>query len=161
MKKLLLLILPLFTLFSCIVDARWFELGGASNEGTWCLRNTTDNTLEIIAYEHYYSKEYVKKDMLRPKGSVVVYRRSPAVESRQLPQFEDWLQYDSLYICDDKGNVLQKYLLENKDIEERSIFREEEWQFYEEFLGTVRTVSNGTLLLFDCMWVYDIREEDL
>uniref|UniRef100_UPI004056D405 hypothetical protein n=1 Tax=Alistipes sp. TaxID=1872444 RepID=UPI004056D405 len=132
----------------------------SSNHGYWYVNNMTNNTLEVAIYKHSYEKEYVKKILL-PKDSICVGTSGRLLGNRELPQFEDLLQYDSLYICDEKGNVLQKYLQENKDIEERSIFREEEWRFYEEFLGTVKTVSNGTLLLFDCIWVYDIREEDL
>uniref|UniRef100_UPI004056DCA8 hypothetical protein n=1 Tax=Alistipes sp. TaxID=1872444 RepID=UPI004056DCA8 len=113
MKKIkLLLVLPLVALLSCVkvINEDRYEQTG-SNVGAWYVKNNTDNELKIVAYKHVglWTTE-VYDIWANPQDSTYVYVSVREVKSGKLPQFEDLLDIDSLYICDKDKVVLRKYL---------------------------------------------------
>jgi len=161
MKKIkLLLVLPLVALLSCVkvINEDRYERTG-NNVGAWYVKNNTDNELKIVAYKHVGLRTTkVYNIWANPQDSTYVYVSVREVKSGKLPQFEDLLDIDSLYICDKDEVVLRKYLQKNKDTEDRNIFREDMWQYYEDLQGFYYKPTNS---LMTSIWVYDINEEDL
>lgn len=81
-----------------------------------------------------------------------LYHSSRLSGTRELPPFDDFLELDSIYVYDSAGKELHKWLKGNREVEERSVFKEETWRHYKELIGPE---------IYELNWVYDIRNESL
>ena len=62
---------------------------------------------------------------LAPGDSIWLYHSSRRLGTGELPLFDDFLELDSIYVYDSAGEELHKWLKGNREVEERSVFKEE------------------------------------
>ena len=121
----------------------------------WYIKNTTDKTLGItVIHMDNRSNPVLENETLTLASgdSIWLYHSSRRLGTRELPLFDDFLELDSIYVYDSAGEELHKWLKGNREVEERSVFKEETWRHYKELIGSER---------YELTWVYDIRSESL
>ena len=152
MKNFIISAVMLLPLSMC-VPSRWLELSETWPEAFWFIKNTTDIPLRVTTprrdYKTNHTLRYQNFLEVDPGDSIFIYRSGDRYGDDELPSFDVFLELDSIYVYDKDGKELREWLKE-KEVEERSVFKEEAWRRYVEPDFPENLV-----------WVYDICEDDL
>lgn len=141
-KNVLIGAFILLSFCACDPD-KWLS----GHQGLWYLKNTTDITLEIT-----YPSIRMDSMTIVPGDSICIYRSNHYLGDNEFPEFDNFLELDSIYVYDAGGNKLCEWLKQNMEVEERNVFKENVWIHCKEHIA-------GPEYAF--IWVYDICNDDI
>lgn len=139
MKKLLAGVFTLLMSTSCIFFI-WDRMPSGEH-GYWYLKNETDITLKVS-----HSWMLAEYEIVDSGDSICIYPIYPSAYFATHPKFDSFCKLDSIYVHDENGKELCRWIQGDIQEGQRNIYEEEYWTYYRDSL--------------DYIWVFDVTSED-